>query len=475
MTGAIRAQARRADGGGLLLRRGAARSAYDLPPGWEMTLDERLRGSAARRRRGEPVFFRSRRVLSHDGASNDRGEDVTCEAIRAECRRRRPAARPRRPSLHRPDRSARGDAQVRPAARRARFSLTLRFDGWVEYAYSQIGVRGVAGGESSLRRSRRVEARGADGEWARSSPTGSATRPARRGSARRRSIAGRGAPRVGPRRCGCPPTCKSTGTAWRRRGGAVRRGAVGRAGEAALAATVARRRLLRAGDVTRTVTAVYDYDRRPPHSATPGTRAGYYTAFRRRRSLWSRGSDDAVAIIGPGEEVHLEFAAPRSRRPPSGGLDPAMGPRADGWCKDADLFTQDSGTVGPLPRARTGGTRSDPDRGVTTLHAEYNTRFRERLLISSVACPLLPRPRRRLPTPRDGRAHETQAKYRPAITPGLRPVSSGWCLVLTALHRRQLGLPGRGDTASKRWTERVAPGLLLPVHVPRAPGARVCC
>jgi len=53
--------------------------------------------------------------------------------------------------------------------------------------------------------------------------------------------------------------------------------------------------------------------------------------------------DDAVAIFGPGEEVHLEFAAPPEGAPE--GWTRRLVLETRGWCKDMDLYTKDGETV----------------------------------------------------------------------------------------------------------------------------------
>ncbi len=72
-----------------------------------------------------------------------------------------------------------------------------------------------------------------------------------------------------------------------------------------------------------------------------------------------------MAIIGPGEEVTVEFAAPDAAVP--AGWNRHFVLRTRGWCKDMDLYTRDGETVAPLPG------RETPAR--TRLHAAFNTRF----------------------------------------------------------------------------------------------------
>jgi hypothetical protein len=76
--------------------------------------------------------------------------------------------------------------------------------------------------------------------------------------------------------------------------------------------------------------------------------------------------DEAVAIIGPGEELHAEFVAPG---PAPEGWSRRLVLEARGWAKDMDLFTRDGETLEPLPTAGKPG----PDRDI--LHARFNTRY----------------------------------------------------------------------------------------------------
>ena len=97
---------------------------------------------------------------------------------------------------------------------------------------------------------------------------------------------------------------------------------------------------------------------------------GFYTSFGPALPLLAK-VDDAVAIIGPGEEVQLEFAASE----PS--VEPGWRRRwvleLNGWCKDMDLFTKDGETVGPLPMRglQSDSTVAERDR----LHEQFNRRY----------------------------------------------------------------------------------------------------
>ena len=110
-------------------------------------------------------------------------------------------------------------------------------------------------------------------------------------------------------------------------------------------------------------TPAYDYDRRAPLWDTRHPR-GWYTAFGDVAPLVA-AADDALAIIGPGEEVMVEFTAPTT--PPPAGWTRRLVLRARGWCKDMDLYTRDGDTVAPLPGEDTAAR--------TQLHRAFNTRF----------------------------------------------------------------------------------------------------
>ncbi|MEE8458968.1 MAG: hypothetical protein V3S08_03795, partial [Phycisphaerales bacterium] len=77
-------------------------------------------------------------------------------------------------------------------------------------------------------------------------------------------------------------------------------------------------------------------------------------------------ADGATAIIGPGEETHLEFDA-MTLPPIPPGWTRHFVLETSGWCKDMDLYTRDGTTVGPLPGKR--------DNAAQALQDRYNTRY----------------------------------------------------------------------------------------------------
>ena len=108
----------------------------------------------------------------------------------------------------------------------------------------------------------------------------------------------------------------------------------------------------------------YDYDDRAAYWDTYYAE-GLYTALGPVEPLVER-IDDAFAIVGPGEELHLEFDAPEGA--PAGRR--VVVAEIRGYAKDMDLYTNEGDTVGPLPS--TPGLEGSEARD--RLHAEYLTR-----------------------------------------------------------------------------------------------------
>ena len=76
-----------------------------------------------------------------------------------------------------------------------------------------------------------------------------------------------------------------------------------------------------------------------------------------------------AAIIGGGEELHMEFPV---LHPPPQGLSRYFVLDFRGWAKDMDLYTKDGETVTPLPVP---AYADDIRREI--LHSKYNVRFQE--------------------------------------------------------------------------------------------------
>jgi len=326
--------------------------AYDLPPGWLMTVDERM-AVLGPEPTGAPIF--ARLAVAPVQAVNDRGEDVIDTILETDLR-----AAPV------------GDLDLRFIGRlESEHRLTLVFDedldrlgdnlvliadGWVEYPYSQTNF--AAWQASADYRAPSLEARGADSSWSL-------------------LFEQFGYPAGMPRQMALPLPSLPPGTRelrlstnqevyWDRVVVAVAEAAPN-VKRRELRLTVAR--VEQPGFAFRSTgpqrLPAYDWVQRAPLWDTR-FQIGHYTRFGEALELVA-ATDDAVAIFGPGEAVHLEFEAPADE--PRPGWTRVYVLEVDGWCKDMDRFTKDGNTVAPMPSA--GKDPSNPER----LHEEYNTRY----------------------------------------------------------------------------------------------------
>ncbi|MCP4406340.1 MAG: tetratricopeptide repeat protein [Gammaproteobacteria bacterium] len=325
---------------------------YDLPPGWRMVLDERM-GILGPQPTGEARFYRKEMLPGH--AVNERAVEVTSSILLTDG-----VAAPV------------GELDRRFIGRlEAEHILTLTFpqpldaesgsplliaDGWVEYPYSQTMFAAWQAGADFQAPS--LEAQDREGRWYR-------------------VLEQFGYPAGMPRRMSVPLPNLPSGTTRLR----LRSNMEIYWDRIAIALTEKQpeyRRhelsLLKAnqaktGFALRSTAAQhrpgYDYAQRSPFWDTRYL-AGYYSRLGSVYELVSR-VDDALAIIGPGEELHLEFAAPEN--PPPQGWTRYFVLENNGWAKDMDLFTKGGETVGPLPDTGLPPARRDQ------LHARYHTRY----------------------------------------------------------------------------------------------------
>jgi tetratricopeptide (TPR) repeat protein len=323
--------------------------AYDLPPGWHMTLDER-KAIASPPPTGAPIFYREERLATH--AENDAGENVTATLAFAD----HVAAGPQHV-----------DSRFIGLARR--YSITLTFDrplnrgpgkpvllvhGWVEYPYAQTVFAAWQAG--AVYEAPTLEARDTAGRW----------HPVAREF---------GYPAGMPRQMALPlPPLPADTVALRIRTSQEiywdRMSIV-----FAEPPPDARRhvlplraaRLEPAGFARRTTgpqrTPYYDDLASAPLADTRHPR-GWYTEFGRIDPLVA-DEDAAVAIFGPGEAVVLDFDAPASVLPERWTRHFVF--EARGWCKDMDLYTLDGETIEPLPGPNTAARAQ--------LHPRFNTRY----------------------------------------------------------------------------------------------------
>ena len=326
---------------------------FDLPSDWSMVLDERM-ATAGLPVTGRPIAYRQSHAPM--SATNANGEDVLSLIAGRDLQAPPPGA---------------VDARFIGMLEQDQV-LTLEFgapiraegavlvaDGWVEYPYSQTVF---AAWQAGLRyQPASLEARGRDGKW-------------------HMVAAEFGYPAGMPRTMALPLPILPAGTDalrlssnmeiyWDRLRVVVEE-------PLPIAMPSARRplaaRVGRTGFAERTTgpqrVPHYAYEARAPYWDAK-YQQGFYTSFGDATPLVS-DIDSTVAIIGSGEEVHLEFRA---------GLPPAPGDRRFfaiefyGWAKDMDLYTQHGETVTPLPLLE--HMDADTLQRRARLHARYNVRF----------------------------------------------------------------------------------------------------
>jgi len=323
--------------------------AYDLPPGVQLVVDER-KAISPPEATGEPRFFREERLPLR--VTDDDGDDVTRALAAADG-----VAAPT------------GRIDARYIGLTADRSLTLEFDralddyagdamlvadGWIEYPYAQTLF--AAWQAHAAYRAPTIDARGASGRW----------------EVLRREF---GYPAGMPRRMSLPLGRLPHGTTALRIGTtqeiywdrlavayAVPAPSVVRTELPLASASLAQTGFARR-DVHDARRPSYDYDRRVPLWDARHPR-GAYTAFGPITELVA-ADDGALAIIGPGEEVHVSFEA--SLPPLQAGWTRRFVLDARGWCKDMDLYTKDGDTVEPLPGRR--------GPAAASLQRRYSTRY----------------------------------------------------------------------------------------------------
>lgn len=325
---------------------------YDLPPGWSMTLDERM-GLSEPQPTGAPVFYRREQLPIR--AVNERGMDITLMLSHAD-----------REAAPLPELDHRFIGRLQ-----SEHVLTLEFerpldegdgepvlviDGWVEYPYSQTNFAAWQAGASFDPPT--LEARAGQGQW-------------------KVVLAGFGYPAGMPRQMSVPiANLPSGGNQLRLRTNMEiywDRVAVVFA-EACPDAVRTPLKLvgaeLNAEGFARRETGPqrlpsYNDNQRAPLWDTRH-QAGFYTDLGPMTELVS-ARDDALAIFGPGEAVSLQFSPPEHE--PAKGLQRRFVLETAGWCKDMDLYTKDGETLAPLPGS------GKPSASKDALHQKYNGRY----------------------------------------------------------------------------------------------------
>jgi tetratricopeptide (TPR) repeat protein len=325
--------------------------AYDLPPGWDLVLDERM-AITAPEATGATHYFQAEQlpVRAVTGDGTDVTERVTTADLDAA-----PVGELDRRFIGRLAGEQVLTLEFTPALDGAQ--PVLMIDGWVEYPYSQTMF--AAWQAQADWRAPTLEARGSNGQW-------------------QVILKEFGYPAGMPRRMSVPLNGLPPGTTALRlrtnqeiywdRVAVVQAEDLPQARRTTL--PLASAHIAESGFARRSTGLQrqphYDYTHRSPFWDTRHM-AGHYTALGPMTELVA-AVDDATAIIGPGEEVHLEFNAELPSLP--AGWRRRFVVESNGWAKDMDLYTAQGNTLGPLPSS---GLASGPR---DALHARYNTRYR---------------------------------------------------------------------------------------------------
>ena len=345
---------------------GARLTAYDLPAGWSMAVDERM-GINGPQPTGAPIFWRTEHLptavttsLHARGPGHHASASIDASAAKgpldAVLRADRIALDPG-PLDHRHIGRLTSDHVVELEFGRDLAALPnawLVMDGWIEYPYCQTMFAAWQAGAAF--RAPSLEARGADGTWTMLAEQF-------------------GYPAGMPRRAMLPLPPLPTGTTALRLSTNHQiywdRLAVIEAEPAPIepiacaprSAAIARR-----GYALRSTGPQFlpQYD---DARAVPlwdcRVQVGEYTQLGDCLPLTAK-QDDACAIFAGGEELQCSFDAP----PEHAGRTRHWVLELDGWCKDMDLFTKDGETLDPQPMR--GASRSP---AAEALHERFNTRL----------------------------------------------------------------------------------------------------
>ncbi len=341
----------------------AALKAFDLPPGWSMSLDERM-GISDPQPTGEAIYWRDSQLPVR--ATVVHGSSQPLDQTAAITSRDGVAVDP-------------GTIDPRFIGKTAQpFALTLEFaepiasgefppvllmDGWIEYPYCQTNfAMWQAGAVLSPPTFEALDP--ATGEWAL-------------------LVKEYGYPAGMPREAAfpldaarIPRNCKvlrisTNNELYIDRCRVVYREACPQAIELDLELDSAR---VREGGFAKRIPAaqrrpIYDYSARVPLWDCR-KQAGWYTRSDIDCTPLVDAVDDAVAIFGAGEEVRMSFAT--SIAPVQSGWTRTFVLDLNGWCKDMDFLTNEGLTIAPLP-TRSGDAAPTPSRDA--LHREFNTRY----------------------------------------------------------------------------------------------------
>ncbi|MBT8114849.1 MAG: hypothetical protein KJP04_05695, partial [Arenicella sp.] len=335
-----------------------ALESYDLPPEWNIIVDERM-GTGAPEVTGETLFYRD--SVTPVSARSGAGEDVHALILNHDQRAMPPGEIDRRyigllkemESLVLEFNEPINTLSTRPDA-----LPVLVAESWLELPYSQTHFSAWQAGNSY--RSVSLEARDADNKWHSVYPEFGF--PA-------------GMPRIMslPLKS-LPDDTQALRLSWNREvyWDRVRIVYTEQPPAGMQQQTLSPRlaRVAKSGFYQRLNHAQrrpeYVYQQRKPFGDVKYP-TGFYTNLGEMTELVT-DVDDALAIIGPGEEIHVEFETPAL---PESGMQRWYVLDTRGWAKDKDMYTYQGGTVDPLPRVRP----DEDNQRREALHRAYNTRF----------------------------------------------------------------------------------------------------
>ncbi|GJM09470.1 MAG: hypothetical protein DHS20C11_17460 [Lysobacteraceae bacterium] len=306
---------------------------FDLPPGWRMVMDERM-GTASPLPTGQPLFYQQQTVPI--GASVN-GNTALAEMIKVDGRAVDPGPDdPRFAGLL--EKMATIDFELAEPVDVGVGKAYLRFDGWVEYGYSQTSFAAWQAGLSA--RSLSLYGQDAAGQW-------------------QLLLENFGYPAGMPRAAVVPLPKTAHGKRMFRLttnqqvyldqvSVLYAQGAPEQMRHSTV--SLSKAQVNRVGFAQRSNFDLkrphYDYDQRATFWDTRYPQ-GAYTALGDALALLHE-RDNATAIIGPGDEVHLEFPVSATAQLPAGWRRELV-LEFRGWAKDMDLYTRDGETVHPLP------------------------------------------------------------------------------------------------------------------------------
>lgn len=329
---------------------------YDVPAAIDMTLDERF-AILAPQPTGQPLFFQQLELPVT--AVNDRGESVLEAVSEVDFTAAEPGHRDHR-FIGRTETHSIELTFSKPINGQQPYLL---FDGWIEYPYSQTMFAAWQAGAAY--EAPTIEAQGDDGAWHEVQKEFGYMA----GMPRQAVVPLPELPH-GTRRL---RLTTSVEVYWDRL--AVFDAVPVPAELRRIELELSEARLAEVGFAKRTNLAQrrphYDYGARAPLWDTRHMK-GFYSEFGDVNAL-VRDVDDTVAIMGPGEEVHLSFDAAVPAVPE--GFRRWYVLELNGWCKDMDLYTRDGETVTPLP---TRGIDLSPEEAKRRqrLHESTLRRFR---------------------------------------------------------------------------------------------------